>query len=59
MKTITCYDCDLQFQAEAREEMLNLFYAHYMKDHQAVITGASEDEKKAWMARFEKDWTAV
>ncbi len=59
MKTITCYDCDMQFQVETREEMLNHLYDHYMKDHAAVITGASEAEKKAWMERFEKDWAAV
>ena len=59
MKAITCYDCDQSFQAETREEVLNFLYEHYMKDHRAVITSASEEEKKAWMQRFEADWAAA
>ncbi len=59
MKKFKCYDCDEQFQAETREEVLDLLYGHYMKDHKEIITGASEDEKKDWMKRFEKDWLAT
>ena len=57
MKTITCYDCDETFRADTREEILSKLYDHYMKAHKAIITGASEEEKKAWMERFEKDWS--
>ena len=56
MKKISCYDCSESFDAETREDVLNQLYGHYMKEHQAVITGASTEEKKAWMERFEKDW---
>ena len=59
MKTLKCYDCEGEFEAETREEILNILYDHYMKDHKEIITGASEEEKKAWMARFEKDWLAA
>lgn len=59
MKKIKCYDCETEFQAETREEILGQLYDHYMKDHKEIITGASEDEKKAWMERFEKDWSSA
>lgn len=59
MKTFTCYDCDAQFESETREDVLNQLYEHYMKEHKEIITGASEAEKKAWMAKFEKDWEAA
>lgn len=56
MKTFTCYDCPKTFAAASRHELLKLLYQHYMKEHQAIITGASEAEKSAWMQQFEKDW---
>ena len=52
MKKFTCYDCDQVFETGTREDILKQLYDHYMKDHKEIITGASEDEKKAWMARF-------
>lgn len=57
MKKIKCYDCDLQFESQTREDVLNQLYAHYMKDHNEIITGVSEEEKKIWMDKFEKDWS--
>ena len=59
MKKFTCYDCDQIFEAETREEILNILYEHYMKDHKEIITGSSEAEKKAWMERFDRDWQAA
>lgn len=59
MKTFKCYDCEATFQAETREGVLGILYDHYMKDHREIITGASEEEKKAWMERFEKDWSSA
>ena len=59
MKQFKCYDCDRVFEAETREDILKQLYDHYMKDHKEIITGASEEEKKAWMERFEKDWAAA
>lgn len=56
MKIFNCYDCEIQFEGETREDVLNKLYAHYMSDHGEIITGATEDEKKAWMKQFEKDW---
>jgi len=56
MKTIKCYECDTEFQAASREEMLGMLYDHYMKDHNEIITNVTEDEKKTWMAKFDKDW---
>ncbi|MDC1205574.1 DUF1059 domain-containing protein [Candidatus Pacebacteria bacterium] len=57
MKTITCYECGGAFGAETKEEILSTLYKHYMKEHNAVITNVTEEEKKTWMAKFEKDWT--
>ena len=59
MKKFKCYDCDEVLEANTREEVLNALYAHYMEKHKEVITGASKEEKKAWMEKFEKDWKAA
>ncbi|MAJ97290.1 MAG: hypothetical protein CMI56_01575 [Parcubacteria group bacterium] len=58
MKKLTCYDCEMEFQAETSKEMLNQMYVHYMADHNEIITGVNEEEKKAWMEQFNKDWEA-
>jgi len=55
-KSFKCYDCPAEFEAVSREEILKTLYDHYMKDHKDIITSASEEEKKAWMEKFEKDW---
>lgn len=59
MKTIQCPDCGAEFSAVSREEILGVLYDHYMKDHHEIITGVNEQEKKAWMERFEKDWSGA
>ena len=59
MKKIICRDCGGEFQATTREEILNILYDHYMKDHREIITGATDEAKKAWMEQFEKDWTVA
>ena len=47
MKKFKCYDCEEEFEAETRDEILNVLYEHYMKEHKEIITGASEAKKKA------------
>lgn len=59
MKTIKCYDCESSFQAETREQILDVLYEHYMKNHHSIISTASDEEKKQWMQQFEKDWAAA
>ena len=59
MKEFKCYDCDEVFQAVERDELLNQLYTHYMDKHKEIITGANEEEKKAWMEKFNKDWEEV
>lgn len=59
MKKMKCYDCEEVFQADAKDQILMSLYNHYMKEHKAIITGGSEEEKKAWMENFEKDWVAA
>jgi len=59
MKQITCYNCENVFESETSEDILNQLFAHYMKDHPEVIPNASDEEKKAWMVQFNKDWEAA
>ena len=59
MKSVTCQHCEGAFQAETREEILKTLYAHYMEAHPDVIPNASDEEKKAWMERFEKEWATA
>lgn len=56
MKTIKCYECGAAFQSETRDTILSTLYDHYMKDHPDVIPNATEEDKKTWMEKFEKDW---
>jgi len=59
MKKIKCYDCEDVFEAETSQEMLDLLYAHYMKEHKGIITGVNEEQKKEWMEKFNKDWSGA
>ncbi len=59
MKKFKCYDCVESYEAETRDEILGKLYDHYMKEHHAIITGGTDEEKKAWMVQFEKDWAAA
>lgn len=47
------------FEAETSMDMLEKMQPHYMKKHKEVITNASEEEKKAWMTQFTRDWDAA
>ena len=59
MKKFTCYDCEREFHADSREDVLKQLYDHYMTEHKEIISSADEAEKKQWMERFEKDWVAA
>jgi predicted small metal-binding protein len=59
MKALKCYDCESEFKADTKEEILGHLYDHYMKDHKETIVGADDSEKKRWMEQFEKDWAAA
>lgn len=59
MKTIKCPDCGGEFRAATREEILDILYDHYKRDHNEIISTVTEAEKKAWMERFERDWAAA
>ena len=56
MKTITCQECGGEFQAVERGEILKTLYTHYMEAHPDVIPNATDEEKKTWMDRFNKEW---
>jgi len=57
MKTIKCQECGGEFRAVEREEILKTLYEHYMDAHPDIIPNASDEEKKKWMERFEKEWS--
>ncbi|MEZ4104367.1 MAG: DUF1059 domain-containing protein [Candidatus Paceibacterota bacterium] len=59
MKRFKCYDCELTFETKNRDDILKQLYNHYMKDHNEIITDISEEGKKQWMERFEKDWAEL
>lgn len=57
MKQMKCYDCENVFEAIDSKSMLDQFYVHYMSEHKEIITGGNEEEKKAWMVKFNEDWS--
>lgn len=59
MKTIKCQECGGEFQSESREAILKTLYDHYMEAHPEIIPNASDEEKKTWMERFEKEWASA
>jgi len=59
MKKMKCYDCEETFESETSKEILNQMYPHYMKEHADIIKNASEEDKNAWMEKFNKDWEAA
>ena len=61
VKTIGCYEegCEEKMEHADRDEVLNQMLSHYNSVHPEVIPNASDEDKKAWMVQFEKDWTAV
>ena len=56
MKTIQCQHCSAEYTAQTQAEILSLFHAHYMKEHEAVITNVDEAGKKVWMDTFADRW---
>jgi len=57
MRTIQCQHCEVKYSAQTQDEVLNQFYAHYMQEHKAVITGVDEAGKKVWMDTFSTRWS--
>jgi hypothetical protein len=58
MKTISCQDCEISLSSETREDILEQFLQHYIKEHQEILDTRSSEGKWAWMAEFERRWTA-
>ena len=54
-----CYDCEEVFENESSKGILEQMYPHYMKEHAEIITNASEEEKSAWMEKFNADFDAA
>lgn len=59
MKKFKCYDCEEMFEAESREDILDILFSHYTKLHRDVMDSQSHEDKKAWMVQFDKDWVVA
>ena len=56
MKKLKCLDCEKTFKAQTSKDMLNQMHPHYMSEHQEIIKDGTDEKKKAWMEKFNKDW---
>ena len=56
MKEMKCLDCEKTFKAETSEEMMKTMMTHYMSDHKDIMEQGTEETKKVWMEKFNKDW---
>jgi len=56
MKEMKCLDCDETFKAESSEEMMKAMMPHYMSDHKELMAKGTEEDKKVWMGKFNKNW---
>ena len=51
-----CPDCEKTFKGETAKEVMTAIHPHYMSEHEDVIKNANEEQKKAWMEKFNKDF---
>jgi len=56
MKEMKCLDCEKTFKAESPEEMMKTMMPHYMSDHEDIMKAGTEETKKVWMEKFNKEW---
>jgi hypothetical protein len=59
MKQLKCPDCEKTFKGETAKDVMNAMHPHYMSDHEDIIKNANEEQKKEWMAKFNKDFEAA
>ena len=51
-----CLDCEKTFKANSSDEMMKGMMPHYMSDHKDLMAEGTEEKKKVWMGKFNKDW---
>jgi uncharacterized C2H2 Zn-finger protein len=56
MKEMKCPDCDKIFKANSPDEMMKAMHPHYMEDHAEIVKNGDEEQRKAWMEKFNKDF---
>ena len=56
MKEMKCLDCDNTFKANSSDEMMKVMMPHYMSDHKDLMASGTEEKKKVWMEKFNKNW---
>jgi len=59
MKKLKCLDCEEVFEAETSEAMLKTMMPHYMEKHKEIMAAGTDESKKVWMEKFNKDWEAT
>ena len=56
MKKIKCLDCETEFISDSKEDVLNQMMPHYMDSHSEMMKEGTEESKKEWFERFDKNW---
>jgi len=59
MKKFKCPDCEEVFEAETSKAMLETMMPHYKEMHKEMMEKGTEEDHKAWMEKFHKDWEAT
>jgi len=56
MKEMKCLDCEKTFKAQTSGEMMQTMMPHYMADHADLMKEGTEEKKKVWFEKFNKNW---
>lgn len=58
MKNITCPEegCTRAVDAESLEGAMQALMPHYKESHAEMMENGTEEERKVWMANFQKQW---
>ena len=56
MKELKCLDCEKTFKAETSNEMIQTMMPHYVSDHAEMMKSGTEEDKKLWFEKFNKEW---
>ena len=58
MKTIQCPEagCDYAVEASSMEDAMQKLMPHYKEAHAEMMEQGTEEERKVWMANFQKQW---
>lgn len=49
----------MEFSGEAKEEVMEKMHPHYMEVHKDIMASATEERKKEWFEKFNKNWESA